>query len=368
MSFAEFEVDIPGDATQAFASLSGDWNPLHTDPEYASGTRFRRPLLHGAFLAGLVSRMAGMHLPGTACLLHSIRLRFMAPVQPPVRVRVRGSVVADDGESGRAEVTIEDVASGTGYAEGSYEFSRHEHSERTEEAQPRPAPIRRTDPDGRSPILVTGASGGLGTAVMETLGDHALGLSRRPGTGLSHVPDLEAIDEADLPPRIDGIVHCGWPQPDNQRLLDLSPPDSSVEHHVAAPLRQALALARLLAQRGTEGSALVLVGSTFADPGRHNYRMPLYTLGKSLLPSLTRILSLELATVQRRCVLVTFDVLDTGMNEGMSARSRVQHKDRSPFGRLPTAADAADQIAWVVQNRSFLASGATLNLTGGTLP
>ena len=40
--------------------------------------------------------------------------------------------------------------------------------------------------------------------------------------------------------------------------------------------------------------------------------------------------------------------------------------DRSPFGRIPTTGEAAAQIAWVLDNRGFLASGATLNLTGGT--
>lgn len=367
MTKAEFEVDIADDAPQAFAALSGDWNPLHTDAKYASGTRFRRPLLHGAFMAGLVSRMAGMHLPGTACLLHSMRLRFTAPVQPPLRALVRGKVVADDGEAGRVEVTIEDADSGMEYVEASYEFSRHEHLDTAGETRHRMEPAWSAD-QGAAPILVTGATGGLGGAVVAALGKRGLGLSRRPGPGLLTVPNLEKIGEADLPPQIGGIVHCAWPTPDNRRLLDTSRPETGVEHHVAGPLRQALALARLLADRGTDGAALVLVGSTFAEPGRHNFRMPLYTLGKSFLPSLTRILSLELASLHRRCVLLTFDVIDGGMNEGLSARSRVQHKDRSPFGRLPTLAEAAEQIAWVVQNRSFLVSGATLTLTGGTLP
>jgi NAD(P)-dependent dehydrogenase (short-subunit alcohol dehydrogenase family)/acyl dehydratase len=367
MTSAEFEVDIPADSPQAFASLSGDWNPLHTDPEYAAGTRFRRPLLHGAFMAGLVSRMAGMHLPGTACLLHSMRLRFNAPVQPPVRVVVRGEVVVDDGEAGRAEVTIEDATSGTVYAGASYEFSRHEHAAEAATAD-QSDHVQVPSPDGPAPVLVTGASGGLGAAVMEVLGSRAVGLSRRSGLGLLHVPELEAIGGADLPTQIDGIVHCAWPMPDNQRLLDLPRPDAAVEHHVASPLRQIFALARFLEERGTPGAMLVLVGSTFADPGRHNYRMPLYTLAKGVLPSLTRVLALELANADRRCVSVTFDVIDGGMNEGLNARARIQNTDRSPFGRLPTPADAAEQIGWVVQNRGFLASGATLSLTGGTIP
>src|SRR5215211_86917 len=45
-----------------FANVSGDWNPLHTDPGHAARTAYRRPVLHGAFSAGLLSRLAGMYL------------------------------------------------------------------------------------------------------------------------------------------------------------------------------------------------------------------------------------------------------------------------------------------------------------------
>jgi len=129
-----------------------------------------------------------------------------------------------------------------------------------------------------------------------------------------------------------------------------------------------LSLGRLLSERGAPGATLVLVGSTAADPGRHNYRMPLYTLAKSLVPVATRILALELAPTDRRCVAVTFDVVDGGMNEGLSPRARIMNTDRSPFGRIPTPEEAAAQVAWVLENQGFLASGATLHLTGGAIP
>ena len=65
---------------------------------------------------------------------------------------------------------------------------------------------------------------------------------------------------------------------------------------------------------------------------------------------------------------VVFDVVDTGMNKAMSATVRLAHEERVPIGRIPTAAEVADQIAWVIENRSFLLSGATVTLSGGALP
>lgn len=102
---AEFKVMVGQGSAKAFAELSGDWNPLHTDADYAATTTYGQPILHGAFSAGLVSRMAGMHLPGESCLLHGMRLRFVAPVVPPAKLVVRGVQVA----SNRVEVTVDDA-------------------------------------------------------------------------------------------------------------------------------------------------------------------------------------------------------------------------------------------------------------------
>jgi NAD(P)-dependent dehydrogenase (short-subunit alcohol dehydrogenase family) len=63
-----------------------------------------------------------------------------------------------------------------------------------------------------------------------------------------------------------------------------------------------------------------------------------------------------------------FDVVDTGMNKGMSAQARLAHEDRSPAGRLPSAEEAADQLVWLMSNRSAFLSGATVTLSGGALP
>ena len=42
----------------AFSTLSGDENPLHTDPAYAASTPFQKPVVHGMLVAssGVVLR------------------------------------------------------------------------------------------------------------------------------------------------------------------------------------------------------------------------------------------------------------------------------------------------------------------------
>ena len=363
MTESEFEVDVTEDDAHRFAELSGDWNPLHTDPAYAAETSYRRTILHGAFSAGLLSRMAGMHIPGHDCLLHGIKLKFVAPIQPPTRLRVRGSLIRERGDGGVVEVAISDSASGTHYVDGSYEFGYHRH-------QLLPQTLVEREAVGTdAPILVTGASGGLGAAVLSRLGGRALGLSRSGAVGALPISDLARLPGLLAGRRIAGIVHCGWPTPDNRRLTALgADTEAAIHHHVAEPLGDCLKLAQALSVHGLPGSALVLVGSTAAEPGRHNWRMPLYSLSKSLIPTLVKVLAVELGAHNQRCLGVVFDVIDGGINGAMRDAVRLSHADRSPFGLLSSTGDAADQVAWVFDNTSHLVSGAVISLSGGALP
>ncbi len=361
MNTASFQVDVTPDDALAFAQLSGDWNPLHTDAEYASRSVYRKPILHGAFSAGLLSRMAGMHLPGRECLLHGMRLKFVAPIIPPARLNVVARQVYERHGIGRIEVSISNASDGSVHVTGSYEYGFHS-ADAIEEMR---VPVR--EATAAAPVLVTGATGGLGQAVLAQLQDRAIGVTRSAHERYFTMADLEDVEQLPFE-QIAGIVHCAWPTPDNERLTRLADVSHAVEHHVAAPLRQALALAQLLVARGLPGAPLILIGSSFAEPGRHNYRMPLYTLAKSLISPLTRILATELALGNKRCVGISFDVIDGGMNQRISEAARIGHTDRVPRGALPDMREAAAQIAWVLDNASDLVSGATIQLTAAAAP
>jgi acyl dehydratase len=65
---------------EAFAALSGDYNPLHTDANFSQRTRFQRPVAHGMLVASYVSTLVGMHLPGPGALWAQQSFRWRAPV------------------------------------------------------------------------------------------------------------------------------------------------------------------------------------------------------------------------------------------------------------------------------------------------
>ncbi|QED49509.1 MaoC family dehydratase [Cytobacillus dafuensis] len=63
-----------------FAGLSGDFNPIHIDHEYAKKTRFNQRIAHGLLTSSLLSQLLGVHLPGKGSVYMEQTIRFTAPV------------------------------------------------------------------------------------------------------------------------------------------------------------------------------------------------------------------------------------------------------------------------------------------------
>ena len=89
---ASFEKRLDEEAVRAFAEISGDFNPIHLDAEYAAGTRFGRPIVHGLLTASLISTVVGTRLPGKGSIYVSQTLKFIAPVYVGEVVRAQATV------------------------------------------------------------------------------------------------------------------------------------------------------------------------------------------------------------------------------------------------------------------------------------
>lgn len=63
------------------AGLIGDFNPHHTNAEFAKGTRFGTPILHGMMTSAIMGAAVGMYFHGTAIAYLEHRARFVAPVR-----------------------------------------------------------------------------------------------------------------------------------------------------------------------------------------------------------------------------------------------------------------------------------------------
>jgi acyl dehydratase len=62
-----------------FAMLSGDWQQLHTDAEYAAAGRFGQRIAHGMLVLSISTGLTPFVSPHTQALYGFDRLRFLKP-------------------------------------------------------------------------------------------------------------------------------------------------------------------------------------------------------------------------------------------------------------------------------------------------
>jgi len=88
---ADHEITLQTSSDQAFVyRLSGDRNPLHTDPSFAAIGGFERPILHGLCTYGFTGRaLLGALADNDVTRFHHIEGRFSSPVMPGDALTVR---------------------------------------------------------------------------------------------------------------------------------------------------------------------------------------------------------------------------------------------------------------------------------------
>ncbi len=71
---------ITDQVVRAFADLSGDYNPIHLDEEFAKTTQFKRRIAHGMISGALISAVLGYNFTERRVVYLSQTLKFVAPV------------------------------------------------------------------------------------------------------------------------------------------------------------------------------------------------------------------------------------------------------------------------------------------------
>ena len=85
------------DEFDKFATLSGDDNPIHVDPEFSAATRFGRTVAHGLLLNSILRGLLDQLVPGGRQL--SQNLKFPAPTYAGEPMRFSVAIQSDDGQT-----------------------------------------------------------------------------------------------------------------------------------------------------------------------------------------------------------------------------------------------------------------------------
>jgi acyl dehydratase len=85
----DLEVELPSlEQAALIYRLSGDYNPLHADPDVAAAAGFTRPILHGLCTFGMATHaIVKSCCEYDAARIKSMAVRFTAPVYPGETIR-----------------------------------------------------------------------------------------------------------------------------------------------------------------------------------------------------------------------------------------------------------------------------------------
>lgn len=89
-----------------FAGVTGDFNPVHVDAEFAKGTMFGARIAHGPLTFSLCAGLLGTELPGLGTIAISNLVRYQRPVYIGDTIAVRVEVGELDIERNRATMLV----------------------------------------------------------------------------------------------------------------------------------------------------------------------------------------------------------------------------------------------------------------------
>jgi 3-hydroxybutyryl-CoA dehydratase len=90
---AEFTKTVTETDVVMYAGITGDFNPMHINEEYARHSQFSGRIAHGMLTAGFISAVLGMKLPGEGSIYMNQTLRFTKPVRIGDTITARIEVI-----------------------------------------------------------------------------------------------------------------------------------------------------------------------------------------------------------------------------------------------------------------------------------
>ena len=90
-----------------FADVSGDFNPVHLDEEFARKTIFKGRIAHGFLTASFISTIIATELPGPGSIYLKQSLKFLAPVYINEKIFIKVRIVEVNIEKSKVKLSTE---------------------------------------------------------------------------------------------------------------------------------------------------------------------------------------------------------------------------------------------------------------------
>lgn len=381
---------ITAEDVAAFARLSGDYNALHVDEEFAARTEFSQRVVHGFLHASLLSTLIGTRLPGRGALYTAQSIEFTRPVFIGDTVEARATVEKIDLDTRLVTLSTE-ITNQHGACvlrgRGQVKVLRFGAADSQAAEDDAPLAVGQQLLSGRK-ALVTGASRGIGRAIAKLLARHGakvwINYHKSGGAADDLVAEITAAGGAC------GAIRADVTDPnDVERLLAAVAADGGLDILVnnAGPKIQSAALDRLAwadmaeAYNAVVGSVFRVTQSalpalrfsrgtvvnvlTSAALGRTAHHWLPYVAAKSALLAMSKNLAQELGPQGVRVNMVSPSMVDTDLVANVPERMRQMTIGRTPLRRLAMPDDVAGAVLMLVSPYAGFITGENLLVTGG---
>ena len=366
---------------QAFADLTGDYNPVHLDREFAVQTQFGKPIVHGMLTASYISTVIGMLIPGPGALWLTQTIQFMNPGFVGDAIKVCAKVKSKSPSTRILGLDIE-IQNQNGIS-----LIKGESTVRMLQLTSKKKEDKMSE---KNVILVTGGSRGIGAAtakkiaamgypvivnfknsekeasdmVSQIIGDGGRAISIQGDVSSEQdVAHIFSQAEAQFG-FIEGVVHCAAPLPVPRPFLDED--WENQQSHIEVQLKGAFNCAKralpLMIQRGA--GSFVFVGSIYGE-GVPPTQQSSYISAKAALAAFARTLAVEFGPKGVRVNTVAPGMTQTEMIANIPDKVKMLAKMNAPLRKLAESEDIADAIAFLISPSARHITGVTLPVCGG---
>jgi len=358
---------------QAFAQLIGDINPLHVDRAYAERTAAGGPVVHGMLAAAFVSTLIGMQIPGPGALWNSFQINWRRMIRIGDTLRLEARVTAVHEGSSTLDLDIRGVCNNEVYLDGKARVMIMPQSEVSTAAEL-----------AGKRILVTGASGVLGSSVCRSLAEAGaeLILWGRDAARLDELKStldvpatchsVELLDPAAIESALAQVLSAG---PVYGFIHAAAAPiaPSAVDNagnHAQLAMHWAVSVAAFnqIAQRVVEGMQnsgviIAILSDTILDTPVP--KTSAYVAAKLAAWGLVRAYASELGQKGVRCNAISPSLMDTPYTRDTPIRMKQVKAASNPMRRLCRPEDVANAVVYLAGSGAGFINGVNLPVTGG---
>lgn len=115
----EFSRTFTREDTEKMGELIGDHNPFHYKGAFVENTRFKKPIVHGLLLGGMICHFGGDIFPGPGYLAEEMQFKFVKPVYFGDCIKAIGEVIKVEKDRRRVTFSMKCFRSGEVVATGS---------------------------------------------------------------------------------------------------------------------------------------------------------------------------------------------------------------------------------------------------------